>query len=560
MRRESKLNKLSAIDLFAGAGGLSLGFLQTECFDIKVAVECNKHAKDTYLKNHGEVEIIDNIYNINYKQLIDKHGNFDVVIGGPPCQGFSNANRQRNNLVSTNNQLVNEYIKAIQELKPKAFVMENVKTINSDTHKFFYCDKIKQDIKELNIHLCNEVISISEASILPQVFIDLLKSSNQLNRYLIGKDYFVKINSILKNAKDSKKLTKFLEDHKKPIEILLKKWDYIHNEYWCEEYKKTFLEIKALLIEYMVNGSNYNHINSSLKAIVENQKAINKIQEIRDNDIILDDVTQENNNICIHVKTYNIINYVLKKFRSLGYQVESGVVNATNFGVPQNRERFIIIGIKNDISDKKINMPTPILNCSNDFYTIGDALKDIEIYQTSVDVENKGIKKIENLPLNPLQTYLNDNELVLYNHINTNTRETARERFKNLKQGQNFHDLVDNLKSSYSDPTRTQNTIYLRLNYNIPSGTVVNVRKSMWIHPVKDRAISIREAARLQSFPDSFIFCGTKDSQYQQVGNAVPPLLGRAIAEKILELLELQPKVKLADVILRNKVLNENAL
>ena len=66
----------------------------------------------------------------------------------------------------------------------------------------------------------------------------------------------------------------------------------------------------------------------------------------------------------------------------------------------------------------------------------------------------------------------------------------------------------------------------------------VNVRKSMWIHPNLNRAISVREAARLQSFPDSFVFVGTKDSQYQQVGNAVPPMLARAIALQIAKILE----------------------
>ena len=59
----------------------------------------------------------------------------------------------------------------------------------------------------------------------------------------------------------------------------------------------------------------------------------------------------------------------------------------------------------------------------------------------------------------------------------------------------------------------------------------------MWIHPTKDRSLSVREAARLQTFPDSFIFCGSKDSQYQQVGNAVPPMLAEAIARKLLEYL-----------------------
>ena len=121
------------------------------------------------------------------------------------------------------------------------------------------------------------------------------------------------------------------------------------------------------------------------------------------------------------------------------------------------------------------------------------------------------------------------------NHITTKTTEKAMERFKAIQQGMNFHSLSTDLKDTYSKPERTQNTIYLRLNEAEPSGTVVNVRKSMWIHPRLNRAITVREAARLQSFPDSFEFMGTKDSQYQQVGNAVPPLLAKAIAEKVLQ-------------------------
>lgn len=76
-------------------------------------------------------------------------------------------------------------------------------------------------------------------------------------------------------------------------------------------------------------------------------------------------------------------------------------------------------------------------------------------------------------------------------------------------------------------------TNFSRILNNEPSGTVLNVRKSMWIHPTLDRAISIREAARLQTFPDSFVFCGSKDKQYQQVGNAVPPIMAKAIAKQL---------------------------
>ena len=121
----------------------------------------------------------------------------------------------------------------------------------------------------------------------------------------------------------------------------------------------------------------------------------------------------------------------------------------------------------------------------------------------------------------------------------TRTTDVAMERFKALQQGENFHALDPKLKTNtYTDASRTQKTIYLRLDYSQPSGTVVNVRKSMWIHPVKDRAISVREAARLQTFPDNFVFTGTKDKQYQQVGNAVPPILAKAIAEKLASQLE----------------------
>ena len=125
------------------------------------------------------------------------------------------------------------------------------------------------------------------------------------------------------------------------------------------------------------------------------------------------------------------------------------------------------------------------------------------------------------------------------NHIITATTETALKRFEAIGQGQNFHSLSDEMKSNtYTDPQRTQSTIYIRLQYDEPSGTVVNVRKSMWIHPTKNRAISVREAARLQTFPDSFVFCGTKDVQYQQVGNAVPPIMAYAIAKKLAKLLK----------------------
>ena len=92
--------KYSVIDLFAGAGGLSLGFIQTGRFDIKAAAENNPDAKKTYCQNHKNTEMLDDVCKIDYKDIVFRYGCIDVVIGGPPCQGFSNANRQKNHAIS----------------------------------------------------------------------------------------------------------------------------------------------------------------------------------------------------------------------------------------------------------------------------------------------------------------------------------------------------------------------------------------------------------------------------------------------------------------------------
>ncbi|HHQ1162946.1 TPA: DNA cytosine methyltransferase, partial [Listeria innocua] len=162
-------------------------------------------------------------------------------------------------------------------------------------------------------------------------------------------------------------------------------------------------------------------------------------------------------------------------------------------------------------------------------------LEDIAV-STSSESNKNGIVKKSTSEENEYRKKICDSKRV-YNHVVTKTTELALQRFKLLKEGQNFHNLSKDMKNTYTTPERTQNTIYLRVVYDEPAGTVVNVRKSMWIHPKKDRAISIREAARLQSFPDSFIFKGSKDSQYQQIGNAVPPKISQVLAIKIEQVL-----------------------
>ena len=184
-------------------------------------------------------------------------------------------------------------------------------------------------------------------------------------------------------------------------------------------------------------------------------------------------------------------------------------------------------------------MPPTSLYREGFYRTVRDAIGDLQEITPSIEVNGDPVRLPPQDGGSALAKALRGTRL--YNHVTTATGDTALTRFRALQEGQNFHDLDSSLKTTYTDTTRTQNTIYMRLRYDEPCGTVVNVRKSMWIHPVLDRAISIREAARLQTFPDSFIFEGTKDAQYQQVGNAVPPLLAKVIAQSLLNVLDQLP-------------------
>ena len=161
---------------------------------------------------------------------------------------------------------------------------------------------------------------------------------------------------------------------------------------------------------------------------------------------------------------------------------------------------------------------------------------DLMPYQTSDTVTEEDVQEYkESGNISEYAKLMRLGSVGVKNHIVPKTREKSLERFVALQEGENFHKLSTELKDNYADPSRTQNSIYLRLDSTKPSGTVINVRKSMWIHPQLNRAISVREAARLQSFPDKFIFKGPKDAQYQQIGNAVPPLMAKGIAEHLLK-------------------------
>lgn len=527
------MDKYSVVDLFAGAGGLSLGFMQTQKYDIKVAFENNKNMQDTYRRNHPTVDVQGDVCAADYAAIREKYGEIDIVIGGPPCQGFSNANRQKNHAISKNNMLVKQYIRAVIELQPKAFVMENVSMLRSEVHRFYMEAGDEELIEKYHVPVKTVDLVLLEKKYIFDGALEIIQNLDQVTASLWPEEHYAALNVIYKAAKNPQKMVDALKKHK--AKLLKYAEEYVTleaNSFVNEQSKKAFTAIK----DYYDGNIDAGEILKNIEPAIMIQRMVSKAIEIFENNIVVDEYNCQGD-IVAKIRSFAVYDY-LKAILSSdenGYIITSDVLCAANYGAPQKRMRFVVMGIKRQISTK-VALPRGRFD-EDEYRTVRDAIADLADVEPVTDISADTGIALAKVKLGELGTSLRDSD-VLYNHIITKTTETAMERFRALKQGQNFHSLDESMKTNtYTDASRTQNTIYLRLNYDEPSGTVVNVRKSMWIHPEKDRAISIREAARLQTFPDSFVFCGSKDQQYQQVGNAVPPIMAKSIAKKLAKLL-----------------------
>lgn len=527
----------SVVDLFAGAGGLSLGFQQTHKFDIKVAFETNRNAQRTYRRNHPHTRLLDDVCEADYDAIVAEFGKIDVVIGGPPCQGFSNANRQKKHAISKNNMLVKQYVRAILELQPKAFVMENVGMLKSNIHRFYMDRDDVWTVEEYHIPTAEtEMILLDEEYASKEAW-EIVQNEQLINQYLWDEADYLLLNIVFRQRKNSQKLKDALAKYQKKLLKMADKLIEIRGSQ--AEVLMLNQIVSNAVIDYYRGLINAQEAVDVLEKPIMIQRMLSKSKEIFDNNILVERYSAEKN-IVAHIRSfavYDYLQYILGSEKN-GYILDNGVLCAADFGAPQKRMRFVVMGIKKSISHK-VALPKGQVD-ADEYATVHDAIFDLSNITPGYDVAaDIGIwLKPVNGELSELGKKLRDSK-VLHNHIITETRETALKRFAAIKQGENFHSLDVAMKEdTYTDVSRTQNTIYLRLEYNEPSGTVVNVRKSMWIHPEQDRAISIREAARLQTFPDSFVFEGTKDAQYQQVGNAVPPILAKAIAKKLAKLLD----------------------
>lgn len=352
-------------DLFAGCGGLSLGFRQAG-FSITSAVEFDSEIAPTYSANFPEVElVVDDIKDVNQQNRLS-HVTADVVIGGPPCQGFSMAgSRIRGGFTDDpRNYLFKHYLEIVRRLQPAVFVMENVKGMLS-----------------------------------------------------------------------------------------------------------------------MQSGLVF-------------QEILNAFADLK-----------------------------LKGNRS--YRVEWKIVNATDFGVPQARERLIIVGSSIpsfNLENVWNKAQTSLSEKEPDFFS------PVTVRQAIFDMPEPAEDGVVNLtrPNNQYSSYLQGDSDTTSNHRASRHSPTAVRRMKQIAPSENYLVLDEKITSVHSGS-------YGRLVWDEPAATITTrfdtPAGGRFIHPDYNRTLTAREAARIQSFPDSFIFHGNNRSISRQIGNAVPPKLARFLGE-----------------------------
>lgn len=224
-----------------------------------------------------------------------------------------------------------------------------------------------------------------------------------------------------------------------------------------------------------------------------------------------------------------ITDEIIRCFKEIGYKVEKTILNAVHFGVPQKRNRIFFIGTKDKCT---VEFPEPLLSNPDEFVKLNEAISDLPLLTNGASIDSLPYRFNSNLTDYQQRMRVKAVGFVR-NNLVTRNNELVLKRYAHIPQGGNWKNIPESLMLNYKDKERCHQWIYRRLPLNEPSITITNFRKNMLIHPLENRGLSVRESARIQSFPDHFVFLGGIGSQQQQVANAVPPLLAKAVASKV---------------------------
>lgn len=623
--------KITFLDLFAGAGGFSEGFLQAEVenklYDFLLASDINENCELTHLARYNyqlklgaeflrqdisETDFLDNLA----EKLKGK--SVDVVCGGPPCQSFSLAGKRKK--FDKKDDLFSHYLKVIRKLRPKYFVMENVKGILT---------KEGGKIKDMILQEIRSIVDLTEFHQLIQFISDLIKH-NPNDRFLLET---IRLKLDFEKAYD------------KELDVLKAKYiQNIENKFRgltpkIVDYKTSKTDVHISTIRHGFNMlKRYNEL-AIIKKKVINEKSFCDL----DNDHFIDDfnsfldciepgyivekITLAFNNLTISkdylkeisdtTKALEIYSYsfdeciaeldqfvvradkkqkleeILSKIRL--YNIEKPFVAlASNYGVPQNRERVLFIGCR---KDQKLISDIPATVSSKEKVTVFEALHDLDFIDNDdekLDYESVNLKAKFNGSTKKLVALIkkraidgrvkDEGEGMTYAEWSKKGRLNGRFRdakhpfyVRSIEELNNsvFHKVAplhNHKTSKQNDAVVKRLDIILnegdyeqakfklkeigldseKRNYNVlkpelQSPTVMTISDD-YIHYANPRSLTVREMARLQSFDDSFVFQGKRSTggnkrksevpQFTLVGNAVPPLMARAVALEILRYIE----------------------
>ena len=244
-------------------------------------------------------------------------------------------------------------------------------------------------------------------------------------------------------------------------------------------------------------------------------------------------------------KRDKVIDIILDEFYQAGYRTTYSILNSAWFGVPQLRERVFVIGVRKDHPfNESLLFPQPNLK-PEAFISVDMATSDLPLLQAG---EGNEFQDYQKDPMNNYQKWARRISKNVLNHISMRHTERLIERFKVIKAGQSVADVPQEHSAlKRGNPKIKSGKVFgqnnMRVFGNLPAPTVAASFQSNFIHPHLNRNFTAREGARLQSFPDHYLFKGKRTtmswektlSQYQQIGNAVPPLLAQALAKNLIK-------------------------
>ena len=214
---------------------------------------------------------------------------------------------------------------------------------------------------------------------------------------------------------------------------------------------------------------------------------------------------------------------IISRFTEMGYTMQYKILCAADYGVPQNRKRVVFVGIKD--ANKSFQYPTPL----RDIVTCEMALSDLP---PLVDTLGEDIQHYATNPQNGYQRLMREHSTAVKNHVAATHSEKVQHIISLVPDGGNYKDLPAEYRNS-----RNFHVAWTRFASQTPAPTIDTGHRHHF-HYKYNRVPTVRECARIQSFPDDFVFLGNKTQQFRQVGNAVPPLMAEKIAEQLIKALE----------------------